>query len=273
MTYGGGRPTDHGAPSSLFLIWCSPDLFLFRVSRRSSTHISTRKFHPTTQGRTCDTAASIFRHPADRRHSHRQLRGCAGGTGSPCRPTTMPSTALSIYTRSHSPRTRPSFGGANAHGQDPLGSRHRSARSMLYYQSQVPQHAELSWILGTFAGMGHLGRMTQYKEKGNQGRCQPRNIRLPRTDGGRHPAAPGSCGAGGRRSDPTSRVHARPGRAVQRRFGDLFPAARTGDPRDRRPGDVSQRPNPEDVEVAPRRQIEDSRDREPDTIRAKIRSA
>ena len=42
-------------------------------------------------------------------------------------------------------------------------------RSMLYYQSQVPQHAELSWIIGTFASMGHLGRMTQYKEKGNKG--------------------------------------------------------------------------------------------------------
>jgi tryptophanyl-tRNA synthetase len=42
-------------------------------------------------------------------------------------------------------------------------------RSMLYYQSQVPQHAELSWIIGTFASMGHLGRMTQYKEKGDKG--------------------------------------------------------------------------------------------------------
>lgn len=42
-------------------------------------------------------------------------------------------------------------------------------RSMLYFQSQVPQHAELSWIIGTFAGMGHLGRMTQYKEKADKG--------------------------------------------------------------------------------------------------------
>ncbi len=41
-------------------------------------------------------------------------------------------------------------------------------RSMLYYQSQVPHHAELSWILGSFASMGHLGRMTQYKEKGHK---------------------------------------------------------------------------------------------------------
>ena len=42
-------------------------------------------------------------------------------------------------------------------------------RSMLYHQSQVPQHAELSWILGTVTSMGQLGRMTQYKEKVDKG--------------------------------------------------------------------------------------------------------
>ncbi|MYH54614.1 MAG: tryptophan--tRNA ligase [Acidimicrobiia bacterium] len=41
--------------------------------------------------------------------------------------------------------------------------------SMLYFQSQVPQHSELSWIMGTLASMGHLGRMTQYKEKEDKG--------------------------------------------------------------------------------------------------------
>ncbi|HEX2153589.1 MAG TPA: tryptophan--tRNA ligase [Acidimicrobiia bacterium] len=39
------------------------------------------------------------------------------------------------------------------------------SRSLLYYQSQVPHHAELSWILGTITGLGQLERMTQYKEK------------------------------------------------------------------------------------------------------------
>ena len=39
------------------------------------------------------------------------------------------------------------------------------ARSLFYYQSQVPQHAELTWILGTIAGIGQLERMIQYKEK------------------------------------------------------------------------------------------------------------
>jgi tryptophanyl-tRNA synthetase len=38
-------------------------------------------------------------------------------------------------------------------------------RSLFYFQSQVPQHAELSWILGTMTPTGVLNRMTQYKEK------------------------------------------------------------------------------------------------------------
>ncbi|NND01896.1 MAG: tryptophan--tRNA ligase [Acidimicrobiia bacterium] len=38
-------------------------------------------------------------------------------------------------------------------------------RSMFYFQSQVPQHAELSWILGTMTPLGVLNRMTQFKEK------------------------------------------------------------------------------------------------------------
>jgi len=38
-------------------------------------------------------------------------------------------------------------------------------RSLLYFQSQVPQHAELSWILGSMTPLGALNRMTQYKEK------------------------------------------------------------------------------------------------------------
>lgn len=41
-------------------------------------------------------------------------------------------------------------------------------RSMLYYQSQVPQHAELSWLLSVDTPMGALNRMTQYKEKSDK---------------------------------------------------------------------------------------------------------
>jgi tryptophanyl-tRNA synthetase len=43
-------------------------------------------------------------------------------------------------------------------------------RSLLYYQSEVPQHVELAWILGTLAGLGQLERMTQFKEKADRAR-------------------------------------------------------------------------------------------------------
>jgi tryptophanyl-tRNA synthetase len=41
-------------------------------------------------------------------------------------------------------------------------------RSILYFQSEVSQHAELAWIMGTITGMGQLERMTQYKEKSDR---------------------------------------------------------------------------------------------------------
>ena len=41
-------------------------------------------------------------------------------------------------------------------------------RSLLYFQSQVPQHAELAWILSTMTGIGQLERMTQFKEKADR---------------------------------------------------------------------------------------------------------
>lgn len=41
--------------------------------------------------------------------------------------------------------------------------------ALFYYQSKVPQHTELAWILGTLTQMGNLNRMTQFKEKSDQG--------------------------------------------------------------------------------------------------------
>ncbi|OQE43658.1 hypothetical protein PENCOP_c003G03609 [Penicillium coprophilum] len=38
-------------------------------------------------------------------------------------------------------------------------------RSAIFYQSSVPAHAELMWILSTVASMGYLSRMTQWKSK------------------------------------------------------------------------------------------------------------
>lgn len=39
------------------------------------------------------------------------------------------------------------------------------ARSILFIQSDVREHTELAWILGTLATYGELRRMTQFKEK------------------------------------------------------------------------------------------------------------
>jgi tryptophanyl-tRNA synthetase len=46
-------------------------------------------------------------------------------------------------------------------------------RSMLFLQSHVPEHSELSWILSTVTPYGELSRMTQFKEKSQR---EPDNI-------------------------------------------------------------------------------------------------
>nr|KMM63985.1 tryptophanyl-tRNA synthetase [Coccidioides posadasii RMSCC 3488] len=38
-------------------------------------------------------------------------------------------------------------------------------RAMIFFQSAVPAHAELMWILSTVSSMGYLSRMTQWKSK------------------------------------------------------------------------------------------------------------
>src|SRR5699024_11405070 len=38
-------------------------------------------------------------------------------------------------------------------------------RSNLYVQSQVPAHAELTWVLQCMTGFGEASRMTQFKDK------------------------------------------------------------------------------------------------------------
>lgn len=43
-------------------------------------------------------------------------------------------------------------------------------KSIIYCQSHVPQHAEMSWILNCFTYMGELSRMTQFKEKAQRHR-------------------------------------------------------------------------------------------------------
>ncbi len=43
-------------------------------------------------------------------------------------------------------------------------------KSVIFVQSQVPHHAELSWLLSTFTQMGELERMTQFKDKSQRHR-------------------------------------------------------------------------------------------------------
>lgn len=55
-------------------------------------------------------------------------------------------------------RTRRTAAQYLAAGVDP-------ARSILFVQSHVPEHAELTWILSCFTGFGEASRMTQFKDK------------------------------------------------------------------------------------------------------------
>lgn len=41
-------------------------------------------------------------------------------------------------------------------------------KNILYFQSHVPQHAELTWIMNCFTYIGETGRMTQFKEKSSK---------------------------------------------------------------------------------------------------------
>lgn len=47
------------------------------------------------------------------------------------------------------------------------------AKSILYVQSYVPEHAQLSWALNCYTYMGELNRMTQFKDKSEK---HPDNI-------------------------------------------------------------------------------------------------
>ncbi len=59
-------------------------------------------------------------------------------------------------------RTRVAAAQLLAAGLDP-------ERCILFVQSQVPEHAELSWVLGCLTGFGEANRMTQFKDKSARG--------------------------------------------------------------------------------------------------------
>ncbi len=70
---------------------------------------------------------------------------------------------LHAITSGHDPavlrqRTRVSAAQLLAVGLDP-------ERCTLFIQSQVPEHAQLAWVLGCITGFGEASRMTQFKDK------------------------------------------------------------------------------------------------------------
>jgi tryptophanyl-tRNA synthetase len=73
---------------------------------------------------------------------------------------------LHAITSGHDPvalrqRTRVSAAQLLALGLDP-------ERCTLFVQSQVPEHPQLSWVLGCLTGFGEASRMTQFKDKSSR---------------------------------------------------------------------------------------------------------
>ena len=51
-------------------------------------------------------------------------------------------------------------------------------RTILFVQSQVPEHAELNWVLGCLTGFGEASRMTQFKDKSAKGGADQASVGL-----------------------------------------------------------------------------------------------
>ena len=51
-------------------------------------------------------------------------------------------------------------------------------RAVVFVQSHVAQHTELSWVLGCITGFGELSRMTQFKDKAAKGGAQQASLGL-----------------------------------------------------------------------------------------------
>ena len=79
-------------------------------------------------------------------------------------------------------------------------------QSILFNQSQVPEHAQLAWIFNCVARMGWMQRMTQWKDKAgkNQQNASLGLFRLSGADGGRHSGLSRDPCAGGRRPEAAS---------------------------------------------------------------------
>src|SRR6202451_2250450 len=59
-----------------------------------------------------------------------------------------------------------------------LGAGLDPQRCIVFVQSHVPEHAELSWVLGCITGFGEASRMTQFKDKSAKGGAEQASIGL-----------------------------------------------------------------------------------------------
>ncbi|HEX5597740.1 MAG TPA: tryptophan--tRNA ligase [Micromonosporaceae bacterium] len=83
---------------------------------------------------------------------------------------------LHAITAGHDPvvlrqRTRIAAAQLLAVGLDP-------ERCTLFVQSQVPEHAQLSWVLSCITGFGEASRMTQFKDKSTRGGAERASVGL-----------------------------------------------------------------------------------------------
>ncbi len=147
-------------------------------------------------------------------------------------------------------------------------------RCILFVQSHVPEHTELTWILNCVATFGELRRMTQFKDKSRgPGVGERRPVRLPGADGGRHPRLRHRPRPGRRRPAPAPRARPRRRDPLQPPLRRHPRGPRGGDPTGRRPRHGPPAADGEDVDdgVSPQGTLHLFED--PKVLEKRIRSA
>jgi len=79
-------------------------------------------------------------------------------------------------------------------------------KAIIFKQSDVSEHTELTWIFDAITTMPYLMRAHAYKDARPAKRNCCRHFQLPNADGGRHFALRHRCGAGWRRPETACRV-------------------------------------------------------------------
>ena len=185
-------------------------------------------------------AAGALGHPADRATpstSATTSGRCASGSTS--RGTTSRSSSSPTCTRSPSSRTRRCCASARC-APPPSCSRWASTptRSAIFVQSQIPAHAQLSWVLQCLTGFGEARRMTQFKDKsakGGEGAASVGLFTYPILQAADILLYRPALRAGRRGPAPAPRAHPRPRPAVQPPLQEDLPAARALHPQVHRP--------------------------------------